>query len=266
MLRTCQKVFLEGTETLYSEQTITICVGSWVFVRCSLLNTYFPITSSDGTTRRIEKDELSTGSPEVDSHRLSRSLESFRGLFQRFTKVYVLVDVNRVGDIEIFLACRIMQKFLRGKSVSMELVNTARPPTVSWFAAFKVLRCKSIAFSGAMVPAELVETIQLSSEPLDTYAMWWSFKTNVLDQLPGVGQFKSANQGSIEDLVDAATKYEYARFQRRRVRLLDRIYVWNEQQLPMRIQEAQEDYARMKRRIEVERAAYKRKDNESPNP
>lgn len=222
VLRTCQRMYLEGTETLYKEQTIDILVedDNLIAVAFSMLDQTITLSSYERPCEEyFSTSDVQECHDTIRPNNLRRLLHAYKVPLKQFKNVQVQINEQRLNATEICFVGRALRGIMQDKNATIFVNKLATRQLIceDWFNGFKVLRCKTVSFKGVSPPAGLVELIQSSETQFDTYAAWFNFHQNFLDNLP-VQHVEDEEYGTsfsddaIDHLVDLAITYDKKKF------------------------------------------------------
>ena len=255
ILRTCQQIFREGQQILYSENALSLRTIStyddydngqylWILDRLisyphdlsehpppekdDLLSYAAACYKCHGTREDCEKTEHMG----IDT-RFSGNFASLRPMLERFQKFHVTIgyedeDVANYlnnDDTVCHVAARAFRDIVRNKHVILHYKDFRKPHIDSC----RLWRCASFHFATSSGPeAAEIEKLVCSSEPVcDTFAMWRSL-TKQLKVLPRIGAvaFVNRERTLIELLKERALNYDGEAFEAARQTLVERIGEW----------------------------------------
>ncbi|KAK5084685.1 hypothetical protein LTR05_005763 [Lithohypha guttulata] len=244
LLRTCQKLFWEGRDVLYTENTLSIFIWGdpWSrALKCGVLGLQVEFHRPHQETYYDLLWNALDYNPD-DMSQLLRVYDETLACFQRLE-----IKMDELNDHEdCFIACRVLKNNLLGKDVTIDL-DTAKGNFEEHhcgledglLSGFKFLRCNSIHFKNYKVHTELVAQIESEIPVNDTYRSWWNLEHGVFDDLPvneerAPEQFSEVYITEIEDLFDAAVHYDLHNFNTQRSQILKLAIKRNEQEVERR--------------------------------
>ncbi|KAK5103423.1 hypothetical protein LTS08_002838 [Lithohypha guttulata] len=253
-LRICQRLYGEGGNVLYCENSLSIVVRLREDHRCSApqvmtLNVFdiqisLPDLANNYVSNLLSyaKQRIYTSATSNNEFGNFKRIPEIYPVLERFRRFTVFVDHSDYDDF--FIACRMLHNLLHGKHVTMEVFHVGNNKILHPDHC-KILRCASFAlrirdpFESYYASEQLIRVITSQTAAQDMFPAWVDLRDRterMIYEEHGLGL--DIYDEMVRKSKDAAQEYNRDEFEHHKEELLNWVTTWVEEQHRAKVADA----------------------------